>query len=68
MTIVTKDSDFVGKIKISGPPPKVIHLKTGNMKRREFLSFIEKYWPEIAKLSSDNKLVTVYRDRFEYSD
>ena len=34
LTIITKDSDFSNKIMFSNPPPKVIHIRFGNMKRK----------------------------------
>lgn len=34
-TIVTKDADFSNRIMVSGPPPKIIHLRIGNMRLRD---------------------------------
>ncbi len=31
LTIVTKDADFTDRIMTSNPPPKVIHLRIGNL-------------------------------------
>ena len=36
MTIITKDSDFSNKIVLRSPPPKIIHIRLGNMKMEEF--------------------------------
>jgi predicted nuclease of predicted toxin-antitoxin system len=36
LTIITKDSDFSNKILFHEPPPKVIHLKFGNLKMKDF--------------------------------
>ncbi len=38
LTIITKDSDFSNRIIFHQPPPKVIHVRFGNVKMREFLS------------------------------
>ena len=65
LTIVTKDSDFSNRILQTTPPPKVIHLKIGNMKSKDFRDFIEEKWDEIELLSAENKLVRVYFDTFE---
>ncbi len=35
LTIVTKDSDFSKRIILKEPPPKVIHIKLGNMRQKE---------------------------------
>ena len=63
LTIITKDADFSNRIITSKPPPKVIHLKIGNMRLAEFRKFIFKNWDEIQRLSTDHKLVDVYIDR-----
>ncbi|MGF1587300.1 MAG: DUF5615 family PIN-like protein [Bacteroidales bacterium] len=36
LIIVTKDSDFSNKILYKSPPPKVIHIRFGNMRIHEF--------------------------------
>ena len=44
MTIMTKDSDFSNKIIFREPPPKVIHIRFGNMKMKEFHAAMKKHW------------------------
>lgn len=68
LTIVTKDTDFSELILLNEPPPKVIHIKIGNMKMREFHQKISKIWNEIIKFSDQYKLVSVYNDRIECID
>lgn len=65
LTIISKDSDFSNRIIVSSPPPKVIHLRLGNMRLRDLYESLEKRWDEILLLSSDYKLVTVFTDRVE---
>lgn len=65
LTIVTKDTDFSDWILLSGPPPKVIHLRIGNMKMHDLFSFLQRQWDEIAKLSETHKLVSIYLDEIE---
>ena len=65
LTIVTKDADFSHRIIVSSPPPKITHLKIGNMKLREFESFINNFWADIERLSQNHKLVNVFLDRIE---
>ena len=63
LTIITKDVDFSNRIITSEPPPKVIHLKIGNMKLKEFWHFIAINWEAIERISGNHKLVDVYHDR-----
>jgi predicted nuclease of predicted toxin-antitoxin system len=65
LTIVTKDSDFSNRMMATYLPPKVIHFRIGNMKLRQFISFIGLRWIKIQQLFDENKLVTVYADRME---
>jgi len=68
LTIVTKDADFSELILLNDPPPKVIHIKYGNMKMREFHERIAKIWKEVRFMSQEYKLVRVYRERIEGID
>jgi len=65
LTIISKDSDFSHRIIVSPPPPKIIHIKIGNMKLKDFNSTIEKLWETVEKLSEKHKLVNVFIDRIE---
>ncbi len=65
LTIVTKDSDFSNRILVSLPPPKVIHIRVGNLKMSDFFQLIEKVWEEVLELNKSYKLITVYKDRIE---
>jgi predicted nuclease of predicted toxin-antitoxin system len=65
LVIVTKDADFSQRIVLGAPPPRVIHLRVGNMRRREFAAWLERIWPRIESSVATHKLVNVYRDRIE---
>lgn len=65
LIIITKDADFYNTVLISEPPPKVIHLRIGNMRLKELHHFLNKVWPDVLTLIETCKLVTVYRDRIE---
>lgn len=65
LTIITKDSDFSNRILFHKPPPKIIHIKFGNVKMNDFFQIISKLWNDIEEFNKDFKLVNVYRDRIE---
>jgi predicted nuclease of predicted toxin-antitoxin system len=63
--IITKDADFTARIVLTSPPPWIIHLRIGNMRKREFHAFLQQIWPRIEQLLPEHKLINVYRDRIE---
>jgi predicted nuclease of predicted toxin-antitoxin system len=65
LVIVSKDADFSDRIMLSSPPPKVVHLRFGNLRSSEFHVLLARVWPNVEALLSTNKLVNVYRDRLE---
>ena len=68
LTVVTKDSDFSDKMILSEPPPKVIHIRVGNMRLKKFHEFLSLIWVNACELSQGYKLVSVYTDRIEGVD
>lgn len=65
LTIVTKDADFSDRMMLSEPPPRVIHLRIGNMRLAQLREFLLQAWPQISELSSCHKLVLVHSDAIE---
>ncbi len=65
LVIVSKDADFSQRIILAQPPPRVIHLRVGNMRRREFVAWLERIWPRLEIAVRDHKLVHAYLDRIE---
>jgi predicted nuclease of predicted toxin-antitoxin system len=65
LTIITKDSDFSNKIIFQNAPPKVIHIRFGNLKMNEFFEILTRLWPSIIELNENYKLINVYKDRIE---
>jgi predicted nuclease of predicted toxin-antitoxin system len=63
--IITKDADFTNRILLSSPPPWVVHLRIGNMPKRDFHFLLQRVWPQIEQLLPANKLINVYADRIE---
>ncbi len=65
LTIITKDADFSDLILFNDPPPKVIHIRLGNMKMKAFHKAIDAIWSEVLIMSKNYKLVRVYQDQIE---
>jgi predicted nuclease of predicted toxin-antitoxin system len=65
LTIITKDSDFSHRVMVSDPPPRVIHIRLGNMHMRQFHSIVSKCWEDVLQMSREHRLVTVWKDRLE---
>jgi predicted nuclease of predicted toxin-antitoxin system len=65
LAIVTKDADFSQRIVLATPPPRVVHLRIGNMRRRDFEVWLKERWPRIETAAKNNKLVNVFRDRIQ---
>ena len=65
LAIVSKDADFSERIVTTSPPPRVVHLRFGNLRRRDFHQFLARVWPRIEYLAASHKLVNVYLDRIE---
>jgi predicted nuclease of predicted toxin-antitoxin system len=68
LTIITKDADFSGFALMGQPPPRVIHIRLGNMDMRRFHEALSSRWPEVCSLSRRCKLVQVFLDRLEGID
>jgi len=65
LTIITKDSDFSNRILLDVPPPRVIHIKLGNCKMKEFYKVMNQVWDQVLILNKTHKLVNVFKYRIE---
>jgi predicted nuclease of predicted toxin-antitoxin system len=65
LVIVTKDVDFSDRSMVDSFPPKVVHLRFGNMRKSVFHSFLANVWSQVEDLAPDHKLINVYLDRIE---
>jgi predicted nuclease of predicted toxin-antitoxin system len=63
--IVSKDTDFSDLILASQPPPWVVHLRFGNLRRCDYHRLLAQVWPRIESLLPEHKLIRVYADRIE---
>lgn len=68
LTIVSKDSDFSDRAMLEPPPPRVIHIRFGNMRMRDFHRKLTQLWPDICDMSERYRLVQVFEDRLEGID
>ena len=65
LVIVSKDADFSQRIITHAPPPWVVHLRFGNLRKNEFHALLARVWPQIETLLQSHKLVNVYSDYLE---
>ena len=54
-TIITQDSDFNDLTSLYGFPPKIIWIRTGNIRTHAIVSILIEYSQEIDKFIEDNK-------------
>lgn len=60
LIIVTKDKDFILKQAFAGVPPKVVHIKFGNLKLNDFINRIQMVWNEVEELIQTHSTVNIY--------
>ena len=65
LVIITKDADFSQKLLRRGIPPKVIHIRLGNLKLAEFYSVLKQVWRQIEIQVPSASMINVYIDRLE---
>ena len=63
--LVTRDTDFYHRLALHGPPPKVVWLRLGNLRRRELEQQVNRLWPDILRLLEECSLVMVQEGRLE---
>jgi predicted nuclease of predicted toxin-antitoxin system len=63
--IVTKDTDFYDRILLEGEPPKVVWIRIGNMRRKQFETFILNVWKDVEKHLDNHALIEVYEGYIE---
>ncbi len=65
LTIISKDKDFLVYQLLKGSPPKVVHIKFGNLKLTNFIAVIETYWKQVESLLTTHHLINLYSDNIE---
>ena len=64
-TILTRDTDFFDRIMLEGPPPKVIWVRLGNIRKSDLETLLLRLWPAICNLLIDADLVEVHPTALE---
>lgn len=65
LIIISKDKDFSLMQIINGIPPKVIHIKFGNVKMKMFFEILSACWKDVEILIEKNNLVNIYKNKIE---
>ena len=65
LVIITKDTDFYDRIILEGPPPKIIWIRLGNLKREMLEERIHQEWQEIKSLIKQFSMIEIHSDRIE---
>jgi len=63
LVMVTKDADFRIMALMENSPPKLVHVRLGNMKMQQFFNVMTKRWPEVIALLSRSRQIDVWPDR-----
>lgn len=63
--ILTKDADFFERLLLEGPPPKIVWLRVGNLRRVELEALMKRVWPAVEALLADHDLIEVHRSSLE---
>jgi len=64
-TTLTRDTDFFDRLMLEGPPPKVIWVRLGNIRKKDLESMLFRLWPRILELMSDADLIEVHPESLE---
>lgn len=63
LVVVTKDGDFRIMSLAEKSPPKLVHVRFGNMKMQQFFEAMIDRWPEVVALLPTYRLIEVWTDR-----
>lgn len=65
LIIITKDVDFYNRYLSSAVSPKVVWIKTGNLKKKFFLQFIEDVWSEVEEMLRLSSFIIIDEEKIE---
>lgn len=61
--VVSKDEDFYQSFLLYGRPPKLIHVKVGNMRLREVTNLFTTIAPKLIDLLGQHDLLELHQDK-----
>ncbi len=64
-TILTRDTDFFDRLMLDEPPPKVIWVRLGNIRRKDLENMLLRLWPRITELLETADLIEIHPDSLE---
>jgi len=65
LCVLTRDTDFFDRLLLHGPPPKVVWVRLGNLRKRDLIVALEDRWSTIQQHLERSDLIEVYPDRLE---
>lgn len=68
LIIFTKDTDFFDRLLLNGPPPKVIWVRLGNIRKQDLIETLVRRWHDITRLIANHDLVQVHPSIIETMD
>ncbi len=68
LVLLTKDTDFFDRLLLLGPPPKVVWIRLGNLRKQEMLDTLALRWPDITRLIANHDLVQIHPSHTETMD
>ena len=63
--VITRDTDFFDRVILQGPPPKVIWVRLGNIRKADLQDRLLRIWPQICELLIDADLIEVHPTTLE---
>lgn len=61
-------ADFSHWVLFNNPPPRVIHIRLGNMKIKTLHQTLANIWDNVLQMSENHKLIRIYSDAIEAID
>ena len=62
LVIITKDPDFYDRVLLVGPPPSIVWVRVGNMKRKELENMILLIWNDVESFLNSYALIEITSD------
>ncbi len=61
--VVSRDGDFYESFLLHGRPPKLIHVKVGNMRLKALIALFKQVAPQLIDLLGNYDLLELYEDK-----